>query len=366
MRTALIILYLSLSLACSPPEPEGEPVYRPVRTEVVRLSGGRSERTFSGSARSGLVSKLSFRVAGTILTLNVKLGDRVRRGDVIATLDPSDYQLQVDDAEASLRQARAQSRNAASSYDRIRGLYENNNVSINDLDAARTAMESAKAAVQSIEKKLELAQSQLSYTQLTAPLDGAIAEVEAEVNENIRAGQTIVALNAGARAEITFVVPEQLVASVREGSPITARFDALPGQEMPATITEVGVASGSISTTYPVIARLNEPRDDVLPGMAAEVTLVFGEAEGEGTIHVKPAAVNEDDNGRYCFVAVPAGEGLATVARRTVTIGRLSPEGLEILTGLEVGDRLITAGTRFIEDGMTVKAPDESGVEGLE
>lgn len=357
--------YLSISLlamflvSCGgdapPPAPEGP---RSVRVEEVFASGGKRLRTFSGSARAGLASRLSFRVSGTLTKLPVKLGDRVKAGQTIAVLDDSDYQLQVDDAEASLRQAEAQSRNASANYARIRGLYENNRVSINDLDAARAGNESAQAQVQSITKKLELARSQLSYAQLKAPLAGTIAEVTAEINENVRAGQAIAVLNAGSEPEVTFSVPEQLIKDVREGAALTVRFGALPDQTFDATVTEVGVASGALATTYPVVARLKDSSENIRPDMAAEISLVFGSNEDKSKIFVKPKAVVEDQSGQtFVFLAKSKGDGLATVEKRNVKTGDLTQQGLEVLEGLQDGDPLITAGLRFLSEGMEVKVP---------
>lgn len=355
-RLGILLGLLVLVLVGCGKEPEPvEEVLRPVRTESVTATGGKRVRTFSGSARAGVESKLSFRVAGTIERLSVELGDRVNAGTVIAELDPTDYKLQVDEGEAGLRQAQAQARNASANYERIRGLYENNNVSINDLDASRAAMESAKAQVQSLNKRLELARSQLGYTRLEVPVTGSIAGINAEVNENVSAGQPIVILNAGSRPETTFLVPEQLISEIKRGDAVTVRFDALDNQEYDATITEVGVASGDFSTTYPVTARLNKPNDQVRQGMASEVNIIFGAGDDRARIYVRPKAVVEDDAGRHVFVAEDRGDGTAVVRRREVTVGSLTSDGLEVLSGLETGDLVITAGTRFLEVDMIVK-----------
>jgi len=355
--TGLLTLAL---LSCGGDKPVDDgPVIRPVRVETVSYTDGKRVRAFSGQARAGLESKLSFRIGGAIKELPVRLGDRVNKGQLIARLDPKDFELQVQEAEASLTQAKAQARNATANYERIRGLYENNNVSINQLDSARAAAESAKAQVESISKRLELARSQLSYTELTAPVEGSIADLRAEANENVAAGQTIATLNAGARPEAAFLAPEQLISQIREGDQATVRFDALPDQSFEATITEVGVATGTMGATYPVVVRLNRPEERIRQGMAAEVSVTFGSENDAAKLFVKPKAVAEDRAGRFVMVAEPddAGEGLATVRRRAVEIGELNSDGLEILSGLTEGELLIVAGIRFLEDGMTVKLP---------
>ncbi len=340
-------------------EPLLEQKARMVRVAVVKAGGGVRTRTFSGSARAGHESRLSFRVSGTIRELPIKLGDKVKKGQVLARLDDKDYVLQVQQAEAGLNQANAQERNATASYERTRGLYENNNASINDLDRARAAMESAQAQVSSLQKQLELARSQLSYTTLMAPLDGSIADLMSEVNENAAAGQAIAILNAGARPETTFLVPEQLIRQVREGEAVTIRFDSLPGEEFSGTITEVGIAAGGVATTFPVRATLDMPNDEVRQGMATEVSMSFGSPKRGSQIFVKPKAVVEDAKGRFVYVAEGALGELGTVARRAVVTGDLTEDGLEIKEGLQVGELLITAGLRFLKEGREVRIPDQ-------
>jgi RND family efflux transporter MFP subunit len=350
-----ITVVAAVALAgCSGSPPAEEPI-RPVRTEQVFRTGGERVRTFSGTARAGVESRLSFKVAGTVERVAVKVGDTVRSGQLLAELDPRDYELQVEEAEASLAQARARARNADSNLDRVRGLYENNNASQNDYDAARAEYEYSAAQVSSVEKKLELARSQLSYTRLTSPSNGAISAVELEVNENVPVGQTAVVLTSGSRAEVQVAMPEVFIAQVREGEPVDVTFDALPGQRFPATIIEVGVAAGGLATTFPVTVSLSEASPEILPGMAAEVAIGFETVDGRERIIVPPFAVGEDRQGRFVFIAEPGVDGLAVSRRTAVKVGDLTGEGLEILEGLEEGELLITAGISRIEDGMQVR-----------
>lgn len=353
-----IALALLLNSGCGKEAKPSNEVLRPVRVMRVAASGGQRIRTFSGASKAGLESKLSFRVSGTVESLNVKMGDRVSQNQVIARLEDKDYELQVQDVRASLNQAQAQARSATANYERVRGLYENNNISIAELDGARAQAESARAQVESLSKKLELAQARLSYTVLQAPIAGDIAAVNVEANENVGAGTTIAVLNAGSRPEVTFGAPEQWVGAMEVGDRANVSFDSIPGQTFTATITEIGAASGSAATTFPVTLRLSKSSDDIRPGMTAEVTLTFGEEGMASHIYIPPHAVAEDREGRFAYVAVPAGDG-AQVERRAIETGDLTENGIEVLQGLEEGDLLVTAGIRFLQNGMAVKRPAE-------
>ena len=333
-----------------------EPVLRPVRTQQVFSTGVERVRSFSGTARAGQESRLSFKVAGTVEVLDVKVGDRVRPGQVLARLDPQDYRLRVEDAEASLARTRAEVRNAEANYARIRDLYENNNASRNDLDASRAGFESATAALESGEKKLEQARLQLSYTRLVAPTAGAISQVPVEANENVQPGQTVAVLTSGARPEVEIGMPEVFIARVREGQSVEVTFDALGSRSFPATVTEVGVASTGLATTFPVKARLDRDESEVLPGMAAEVHFRFEEGGGRERIEVPAFAVGEDREGRHVYVVEEVGDGIGKAVRREVNVGALTADGgLEILHGLADGERVITAGVSRIQDGREVR-----------
>ena len=353
---------LSATVGCAEPEPPSEPVIRPVRVVEVSAFDGARSRSFSGVARAGVESTLSFRVAGSIEALPVRVGDRVRAGQIIARLDAVDYELQVRETEAALSQAQAQARNADADLRRFRSLYENDNASRADLDGAVARAASATAQVESIGKRLELANRQVDYTRLTAPVAGAIAEVPAEVNENVSPGQAVAVLTSGSTApEVEVAVPEGLIRQIEEDAVVEVVFDAIPGQRFQGVVTEVGVTATATGTTFPVTVDLPDARGEVRPGMAAEVTFTLPEDGKGGRFVVPPTAVAEDREGRFVFVAEPTADGFAVVRRRAVVVGAFAPGGLEVLQGLNDGDRVVTAGVSRIQDGASVRLMAQEG-----
>jgi RND family efflux transporter MFP subunit len=359
IKRCLLLVPAALLLfgGCSREQAAPEPVIRPVRFQQVYSTGAARARTFSGVARADVEANLSFKVPGTVDRIAVEVGKTVKVGDLIAELDAGDYQLQVEDAEASLVQATAQRRNASAEYERTRELYTSKNASKQDLDQARAAYESATANVESIEKKLELARRQLDYTRLTAPIAGAIAARNVEINENVQAGQTVVLLTSDSDLEVSVGIPEVLISQVREGEEATVRFDAFPGREFPARITEVGVAATGTATTFPLTVRLGESNPDIRSGMAANVTIQF-EAQTTRDLFIVPyVSVGEDRQGRFVFVLEKTEPGFGVAHRREVRIGELTGTGIEILDGIADGDLIVTAGVSRIHDGQKVKLP---------
>ena len=345
---------LTAVAACSEPPP-AEPVIRPVRHMVASAAGGERTRVFSGVARAGTESTLSFRVSGAIARLAVRVGDLVAAGAVLAELDPADYELQVREMEAALRQAEARAGNVAADLRRVRNLYESDNVARTDLDAAMAAADSAAAQVESAAQRLDLVRRQLGYTRLEAPVAGAIAAVLAEENENVSPGMPVAVLAARGAPEVGFSVPEALIREVRTGMSAAVVFDAIPGERFASVVTEVGVASTSLGTTFPATVRLEGDASEIRSGMAAIVEVSFPAADAAPRFILPGHAVGEDQAGRFVFVAEPSGEGLAVVRRRPVTVGAFAPAGLEVASGVEDGDLVVTAGVGRLRDGDIVR-----------
>ncbi len=346
---------LAMFLVSCGSDEEPEVVLRPVRYQQVFSTGGSRTRTFSGTAQASLESSLSFKVAGTIEQLPVQVGDSVKSGQLLAALDDEDYRVQVQEAEAALARTRAQKRNTEANYERVRLLYENNTASKSELDGARANYESAAATVEASDQRLQLARLQLSYTRLTAPVAGAVAAVDVEVNENMNPGQTIVMLTSGARHKVEVGIPEVLIAQIRAGAPVMVTFDALPDRTFTASVTEVGVAATGMGTMFPATVLLDEADPDIRSGMAAEVAFRFESSDRRERFIVPAYAVSEDRDGRFVYVVEPTEDGVGVVRRRAVDVGELTTEGIEIFEGLSDGDLLITAGVSRIQDGLAVR-----------
>ncbi|MFW9998174.1 MAG: efflux RND transporter periplasmic adaptor subunit [Candidatus Odinarchaeota archaeon] len=346
-----IIILLSY---CSEKETTKE-IIRPVRTEQVFSTGGERDRVFSGVVKSGSESKLSFKVPGTVKKVHVEIGSKVRAGQILAELDPVDYEIQVKQTENARDQARAAEIQAESQYNRIRTLYENRSASKSDYERARAAYESAHEQDNIAKKRRKLAQNQLEYTKLKAPVSGSISSVRIDENENVQAGMLTFILTSGSDLEVSIAIPEILIAQIHEGDNVTVNMEAVPGKSFKAKVTEVGVASSGYSMTYPVIVRLVETDPNIRPGMAAEVTFTFPATSERDCFIVPPIAVGEDRLGRFVYIVEPSDSGLGLIKKKHIEIGELTPDGLEIFEGLSDGDYLVTAGVSQIQDSLIVK-----------
>ena len=342
-------------LGCSEPEvvKKEEPV-RPVRTEIISKSASGQDRNFAGVSQAGVNSKLSFRVSGLIESVPVTVGEKVKQGQLVASLNSRDIELEMQQAEAGLVQARAEARNAAARYKRVRSLYESESASRNDLDSARASTVAAQASVVQANKKVELAKQKLSYTQLKSPVTGcSVSAVEVDINETVNAGQPIVVVTCGENLEVEVSVPETLISQINSGDHVTVRFNALLGKDFEAVVSEVGIdATGS---TYPVTVQMKESTSQLRAGMAADVTFTFQDHSGEPRIYIPSHALLADGAGKFVFIFVPTKGSEGEVLRREVEIGEFSPAGVHVVSGIEEGERIITAGINHLQAGRKVK-----------
>jgi RND family efflux transporter MFP subunit len=360
IRTLAAMAALVAILGCEDELEEPE-VIRPVRYVVVEGHDTATQRTFSGVAKAGQESRLSFQVSGQVLEVPINVGDTVKKGQTIARMDPADYALQLQNAQASAAQSRAQERNAKATYERTRALYENQNASRQDLDADRTAYESGRAGLEAAHQQIKLRQRQLGYTHLKAPETGTIATVDIEVNEYVQAGELVATLLAGDQIEVSVSVPASVIRSVEKGAEAKARFNSLGGKTLAGVVTEVGVSSVGGATTFPVTVRLTEGQDQVRAGMSADVTFVFASAKDVPKYALPISAVGEDREGRFVYKLQSEGDGLGTVHRSPVEVGEILSDGIEILDGVTPGDLVVTAGVSRIYDGLQVRVPEHAG-----
>lgn len=358
----LLATLLSVALSGCDKEPEStEAALRPVRYITVSNPADFRNRTFTGSSKFVKETRLSFKVPGTVEQIPVQVGDELSAGDLVARLEPSQYELQVQQSQASLMQSQANARNAQAYYERVKGLYENNNASRNDLDGARASAESAKAQQRASQKALELGRLNLSYTRLSVDSDCSIAELSVEENENVSAGNQVAQVTCGEELEVSLEVPEGLIADIYQHMPVDIQFDAFPDTIFKGKVFEVGVSSTETATTFLVSVQLNQSNSSLRSGLAAEVTFSFASNVKQEVYLVPLAAIINDLNGPFIFMAEPVTDADASdqalVRRQSVQLGELTEDGMEILNGLNVGDRLITSGVSVIRDGQRVLLP---------
>lgn len=362
-RFCIILATLLPLLACTPDvDMEIREPIRPVRTVVAEQGESFLWRVYFGTLQADFVSKLSFRVGGVIDRFSIELGQEVDQGQLIASINNNDLDLKLDREKAALLQAKAEEANAKIQYERAYRLVERGVVSRNEYESSDTLYRTSRAELERAKKSVELAKKQLDYAKLKVPMrDCTVSDLTAEVGENVTAGQVIATLNCGEHFEVLTHVSENAIRDVSVGDEVVVRLNIYQGQEYRGIVSEVGAAVGSRST-YPVIVRIVSPDDRLRVGMAAEVSLKIALDESDNGIAVPFSAVGEDSQGRFVYLFKPSQESVdrsavpvGTAERVNVTVGKIVFKGILITEGIAEGDRVITAGLRYLTDGRKVK-----------
>lgn len=347
----ILLLSLLAMQACKEASTEVGHTPRPVKTTVVGSIDHGRQWTFAGTAEDALATELSFRVSGKIVQFpGDQVGRKFRKGEVIAKLDPEDYELRLRQANANMEQVRANFIRAKADMERNSELYERNVISKGEFDRVEADFRSYEAQLYASAKELEIARKQLKYTILRAPYDGWIGRVETRVYNNVSTGQAVVSFNAGRQMKMLIAVPDTLIGLVNEGDDVEVRFDALPGRTMHGEVMEISVDS-TAGSAYPVRVYLDNEEQRVRSGMTGHVS--FMAKKGMTSSFLPAVAVISHTNGTRMVWVVDSAT--STVVSRTVTVGPLTAMGLEIVEGIKPGDIVVTHGVHHLKDGQKVR-----------
>ena len=343
-----------LLLSCGEGTPTPENPLRPVKYTTVDFRDGSLSRTFSGTARTEKIINLSFRSSGILTELNIKLGQKVRQGDLLGRLDNLTARLNYESALASQASAESQMNTAKLALDRIRILYEKGSASLSDFESAKNSYLTAQQSYESAKRGVAIQQEQIRFGYLYVPENGVITSITAEVDETISTGQPIAVLNAGTEMQIALGFPENIINDVSLNIPVTVSLPAYPDRVFNGLVTELSPAVDNASATYPARIQVEDPESLIKSGMAANVTLSLEAADsGVRVLSVPPEAVGEDSQGRYVYV-IDESAGTPVVRRTDVTVGSLDSRGFEVVAGLQRGQKIATAGLQTLLDGQEV------------
>lgn len=351
LRVLLLALSLTSTWACKEKPARPQAKIRSVKYAEVGASGTSGARAVSGSIIARDATQLSFRVAGNLSVLNVKMGDEVSKDQVIAKLDDSDYKVALSQAQANYQSAKTARDTARSRFNRVERLFEAGSSSQADYEAAKGNLQATQAQLTASGQTVKQSRNQRQYTILTTPFAGVINSVSAKEGEGIRVGQAVVVVSRGGELEVAVGVPSVLISSVTVGTKASVMVSALGDKSFPAKVREVGFASES--STYPARVSLDQPNSDLRPGMAASATFELGTKTVAMSIPASGVANAED--GSFVFLLEPGANESYTVKHQKVEVGELLGGAFEIVKGLKSGDKVAIAGLGSLVDGMNVR-----------
>lgn len=406
IMTTLAFIILALMTPQAFAQSQDDPV-RPAKVHTVTAAPSTLERTYPAIVLPSREVQLTFRVSGRVIELPVRAAVSVQEGDVIAKLDPADFETQVaqlesqrDQADAELRALRSGARSeeiialqaaveaaqaqvdqALDQVARTRELAERGVVATARLEEDEANLrvaeanlraqieqlaigqsggrpeeiDAAEAAVRGLEAQLQTARNNLEYATLRAPFAGIIGRRDIDNFTNVQAGQDVALLQALSRVHLAFDVPGPdvtiLAASGQDKIDNKVVFDALPGDVFDGEVVEFSVQADSATQTYRGRVAVDIPQGAlILPGMVGRVISSAPGREQELMVPLT-AIASAADGAPFVWVV----DENNTVSPRDVTLGDLAGGAVAVTEGLRDGDRVVAAGVTQILEGMQIR-----------
>jgi multidrug efflux system membrane fusion protein len=364
IKTGLAICTVSLALlsACGQSEEPAKTVetIRPIKLMKVGGSLAGKTKKLPGTVRAADRVDLAFQVPGTLAEFPVKEGQTVKKGTLVARIDPRDYETNLRNAEGTSAKAQAALAYAIAEYQRYVKVKETDPGAVSDsmVSLKRAAEKVARADLQSAKATVAAAKDQLEYTRLKAPFDGVIAQKYVDNYQEVQAKQAVLSLQNVTDVEVIIDVPELMIAPIRKTLPhFYAEFTADPNRRFELRVKEFATQADSVTQTYRVVLVMPAPGGiRILPGMTVNVAIEFTEeVEASGEILIPASAVFADDAGHpQVWVIDP---NTMKAQRRAVTTGELSGgDSIRIVSGLNADETIAISGVSMLSEGQTVRA----------
>ena len=357
---ALIVLValalLSLS-ACNRVQPASAPpavvVALPVHLDGGTAVGGAIRYPVEVAARYS--NPMSFRVPGKLIERKVRIGDTVKKGEVVARLDPTDAEKQAASARAALDAAEHRLLFAKQQLDRDTAQSEQNLIAPNQLEQTQDAYSAAQAGREQAASQSVVARNNLEYNTLVADHDGVITSENADTGQVVSAGQAVYGLAWSGDIDVTLDAAASDLGRIAVGQAASVTFPALPGKRFDARVREITPAADPQSRTYRVKLTLTQPGQIVRLGMTGDATMspvtVSGGGAAEVSITLPATAIFHKGNAPAVWVIDPAGSMLEL---RSVTVRSYSDHTAVISGGLKEGETVVLAGVHTVYAGEHV------------
>jgi RND family efflux transporter MFP subunit len=361
---------LLLCAACSEDKisDQDRPV-RGLRVFEVSQSASTEQRRYPTLIDPANESRLSFEIGGQLGEVTLEEGQRVNAGDLLMQLDPTSLNFELQESRAALNQAEVELANAKADFERKSELLKNGNVTRASFDTSQTNLRTAESKMVQASRRADIAEERLSKSELRAPFEGVIANVEAKSFTNVSVGATVVTLYSQNAFEVGFSVPATVINQLSVGDEATVIITDLPNVTLTGKIQEISSRASQVSA-FPVVVTLNESAPGLKAGMAAEAIISFdllGSVEGfliplssidfeasKSLRQKRTLAERIAEGGDISQVFLFDAE-TSTVKATPVSIVGVRDNMLIIANGLKEGDVLASAGVSYLHDGQKVR-----------
>lgn len=316
-------------------------------------------RRLAGTTAAVEKASLSFLLGGKVKTVAVKLGQSVKQGDELATLEQRSFTLNYQSAQAKLEQARSGLNEAQNEYQRYKELVEQGLVSKSGFDNAEAMYRSASSNVDVAQSHVDLASKDRQDSTLRAPYDGVITKRMLEPSQQISPGQSVFEIEGKGGLEVHVLIPESLIQYLASGMSVPVRFPAAPAVSLTAVVSEVGTRAEA-ANAFPITLLLYGNSPELRAGMTAEVDITYTgktrTVSSAQTVIVPISAVGAGQNQtHFVFVFQPETQ---KVKQRQVEVENVLGNQVYISQGLNADEIIAVAGVAFLRDGQSVTLLD--------
>lgn len=365
MKRLLFLASLLVLMACE--KEVSVEVVRPVKTISVQLSNASSkELSFPGVLRAFKRADLSFRVDGIVVKRDVVVGQLAKKSEILLQLDTREYEIALRRAQGNVDNIKAQLSFAEKDYIRMKNIFKKDPGAISEsmLDRKNENANQLKAQLVVAESDLDQAVDNLSYTSLKAPFDGIVAAIYVENHEQIKAQQNVLRFLDTAEREMEINVPEKYINAILEQKAqlqFEVVLDSFSGRTFRGVIKEIGTEASSTTQTYPVTLSIQDiPLElSLLAGMSGRAIVINSKTAAMHVFELPKSAIFTDNaHDTYVWVVDPQTQ---IVHRTPVSLDiNYKGKGALVRDGLKAGDRVVIAGTSFLNEGQKVQLDVES------
>lgn len=347
----LALLGACRSEAPPPPQPRLVAVIRP------QPLGDLVGEAYPGSVRARTESRLSFRVAGKIVERRAEIGERVKKGELLAVMDPQDARLNVEASAAAVSASEADVRLAEAEFKRHQELFAKGFISRSLLDIRANELDLARARLEQARSQLAVVRNQAGYTSLIADADGVVTEVLADAGQVVSAGQPVLGFARDGEREVVISVPEGRVEALRQAARLGITLWAVPGRTYQGRVREIASAADAQTRTHEARVSFLDADETVRLGMTANV--IVGTAAQAQSYRVPLTAVSQHD-GKAAVWVLRGGESGARAHPVPVQLLQYLNDAAIVSGDLGPDDQLVSAGVHLLTPGMAVRPLDRT------
>lgn len=354
LTTVFVVAFCLWLTACDKQEASAPPPPRTVRVVTIHLANPDMGGSASGVIQARYNAQVGFLVSGRLVSRSVDIGAVVKKGDLLAQIDPSDFKNKLVSAQSDVTAAQSQLAQAAPQEARQRQLLKDGYTTQVNYDQALNNLNAAKASLESARANLQLAQDQVGYTTLKADSDGAVTATGADPGQVVNAGQMIVQISQLDPIEAVFAVSERAMAVVKPGFPVLVALQSSPDIVVRGPVREISPLADPVTGTFTVKVSL----PDAPPSMRLGAVVTGSvEIKGQAVAEIPTTALLQTGDQPAVWIVSPQDK---KVHRQPVKVATFGLETVSISDGLKEGDIVVTAGINWLAEDQVVALPQET------